>query len=60
MLLQYRQDFLILHPEIAKKYVKLKHQLKEKYEHDREAYKQGKTEFIKIVTKEARKELGKQ
>jgi GrpB-like predicted nucleotidyltransferase (UPF0157 family) len=48
-----------LHHEVAEKYGKLKLQLKEKYEYDREAYTKGKTEFIKTVTKEARKELGK-
>jgi len=53
----YFRDYLILHPEIAGKYVQLKQQLKEKYEYDREAYTRGKTEFIKRVTNKARKEL---
>jgi GrpB-like predicted nucleotidyltransferase (UPF0157 family) len=54
----YFRDYLILHPEIAEKYGELKLQLKESYEHDREAYTQSKTEFIKVVTAEARKYLG--
>lgn len=45
--------------EIAAKYGELKLKLKNKYEHDRAAYTQGKTEFIKAATKEARKDLGK-
>lgn len=55
----YFCDYLILHPEVAEEYGKLKIQLKEKYEQDREAYTRGKTDFIKAITGEARKELGK-
>lgn len=53
----YFRDYLILHPEIAQEYGKLKLQLKEKYENDREAYTQGKTDFIRTITKKAREEL---
>lgn len=55
----YFRDYLILHPEIAYKYQNLKLQLKEIYKYDREAYTQGKTNFITVITNDARKELGK-
>jgi GrpB-like predicted nucleotidyltransferase (UPF0157 family) len=54
----YFRDYLILHPDIAEEYTNLKMQLKEKFEHDREAYTQGKTDFIKRITDQARKDLG--
>lgn len=50
----YFRDYLILHPEIAKEYGNLKRQLKDKYENDREAYTNGKTEFIREVTRKAK------
>lgn len=53
----YFRDYLILHPEIAKEYEKLKLKLKEEFEHDREAYTKGKSEFIKRITEKARREL---
>jgi GrpB-like predicted nucleotidyltransferase (UPF0157 family) len=53
----YFRDYLILHPDVAEQYGKLKCNLKEQYEFDREAYTQGKTEFIQSVVKEARNEL---
>ncbi len=55
----YFRDYLLLHPEIAEEYGKHKLELKEKFEHDREAYTQSKTEFISSVTKDARAEFGK-
>lgn len=42
----YFRDYLIEHPEVAKEYVDLKIQLKEKYEHNRDAYTDAKAEFI--------------
>lgn len=42
----YFRDYLRLHPAIAKQYETLKLQLKEQHEFDREAYTQGKTDFI--------------
>ena len=42
----YFRDYLIEHPEVAKEYVDLKKQLKEKYEYNRDAYTDAKTEFI--------------
>lgn len=53
----YFRDYLISHKETAQEYGKLKLQLKEKFEHDREGYTQNKGEFIKAVTKQARIEL---
>jgi len=55
----YFRDFLILYPDIAKKYGELKLQLKEKYEFDRDGYTSSKSCFIKISTEQARKEFGK-
>lgn len=53
----YFRDFLITHPEIADLYGKLKLELKEKFEHDRDAYTEAKTEFIKKYTEPAREEM---
>lgn len=54
----YFRDYLIRHLDAAQKYVNLKQELKKQFEHDREAYTLGKSEFIKAVTQRARKELG--
>ena len=54
----YFRDYLIHHPDTAQKYVNLKRELKKQFEHDREAYTLGKSEFIKAVTQCARKEFG--
>nr|WP_259546633.1 GrpB family protein [Heyndrickxia oleronia] len=43
----YFRDYLINHKEIAKEYAQLKLSLKEKYEHNRDAYTDAKTEFVK-------------
>ena len=51
----YFRDYLILNHDIREEYGNLKIQLKEKYQYDREGYTQGKTEFIKKITKKARK-----
>lgn len=53
----YFRDYLLTNKDIAKEYGKLKLQLKEKFEHDREGYTQSKSEFIKAATKQARIEL---
>ncbi len=42
----YFRDYLIDHPSIAKEYAGLKKRLKEKYEHDRDAYTEAKEEFV--------------
>ncbi len=54
----YFRDYLILHPEIAEEYGKLKLKLKEFYEFDRDGYTDAKSFFIRRITKQAKKELG--
>lgn len=53
----YFREYLSMHPEAAEEYADLKRRLKERYEFDREAYTNGKTEFIWIAIKKARKEM---
>lgn len=50
----YFRDYLLIHPEIADEYGKLKLELKRRYEHDRDGYTYAKTEFIKRITRLAR------
>lgn len=50
----YFRDYLILHPDVAAEYAKLKLRLKEKYQHDRDGYTDAKGEFIKTYTNQAR------
>ena len=50
----YFRDYLLAHPEIAEEYGRLKLELKQKYEHDRDAYTSAKTDFIKRITGLAR------
>lgn len=50
------RDYLIAHPDVAQEYARLKRSLQAKYTNDREAYTQGKTEYIKQVTIKARAE----
>ncbi|MBP2134195.1 GrpB-like predicted nucleotidyltransferase (UPF0157 family) [Methanomicrobium sp. W14] len=52
----YFRDYLEKHNDAAKEYASLKIRLKEKYEFNREAYTDGKTEFIRDIVKKARKE----
>jgi len=52
----YFRDYLISHPQVTKEYGKLKIELMEIYKHDRDAYTQAKTDFIREVTDLARKE----
>lgn len=51
----YFRDYLIEHPQTAKMYEKLKLGLWKKYEHNRDAYTESKTELIKEYTQEAKK-----
>jgi GrpB-like predicted nucleotidyltransferase (UPF0157 family) len=46
------RDQLREHPETAKKYLILKEDLAAKFQNDREAYTQGKTDFVKSVVGE--------
>ena len=52
----YFRDYLLMHPEIADEYGRLKLALQKKYEHDRDGYTNAKTDFIKRVVKLARAE----
>ncbi|TDO77740.1 GrpB-like predicted nucleotidyltransferase (UPF0157 family) [Halanaerobium saccharolyticum] len=54
----YFRDYLIAHPEIAKKYGELKKELAKEFKHNRDGYTEAKTEFISKWTAEARKEFG--
>ena len=51
----YFRDYLIEHPDVAKEYEKLKLELWKKYEHNRDAYTEAKTEFVRKYTEKARK-----
>ena len=53
----YFRDYLAAHPEEAQKYAGLKHSLKEKFEFNRDAYTEGKTELITAMTRRAREEM---
>jgi GrpB-like predicted nucleotidyltransferase (UPF0157 family) len=52
----YFRDYLIKNPLVAANYAALKQELEEKYKNDREAYTDGKTDFVKRITALARKE----
>ncbi len=54
----YFRDYLIDHPGIAREYEELKLRLWRRYEHDRDAYTEGKTAFVKKHTADARREYG--
>ena len=51
----YFRDYLQEHSAVAKDYEKLKLSLWKQYEHNRDAYTDSKTDFIKKYTKEAKK-----
>lgn len=51
----YFRDYLQEHPAVAKDYEKLKLSLWKQYEHNRDAYTDSKTDFIKKFTKEAQR-----
>ena len=55
----YFRDYLMEHPEIAKQYANLKRQLKERFEHNRDAYTDAKEEFVKKYSKAAKLRYGK-
>ena len=54
----YFRDYLNEHPDVAKEYETLKRSLWKKYEHNRDAYTEAKTDFIRRWTQEAFKEYG--
>lgn len=55
----YFRDYLLNHPEIAAEYGKLKMELKQIFEHNRDAYTRAKTEFIRRISVLARTEENK-
>ncbi|MBR3308888.1 MAG: GrpB family protein [Lachnospiraceae bacterium] len=55
----YFRDYLNEHPQIAKEYEVLKLELWRRFEHDRDAYTEAKTDFIRRWTKEARSLYGR-
>ena len=50
----YFRDYLIEFPDIAKEYEKLKLSLWKEYEHNRDAYTNAKTEFVRKYTEKAK------
>lgn len=54
----YFRDYLRTHPDVAKKYEKLKIKLSRENHNDREAYTKAKTDFVVSVTKIAKATLG--
>lgn len=55
----YFRDYLLSHPNVVEEYGKLKLNLKQSYEHDRDGYTNAKTDFIKKATKLAKEEVRK-
>jgi len=49
------RDYLTIHPEAAAEYARLKQKLLLEYEHNRDAYTEAKTKFVKSCVAEARK-----
>ena len=54
----YFRDYLNEFPNIAKEYEKLKLSLWKEYEHNRDAYTNAKTEFVKKYTEKAKSIYG--
>ena len=54
----YFRDYLQEQPAVAKDYERLKLSLWKQYEHNRDAYTEAKTEFIKNYTEKAKKLYG--
>ena len=50
----YFRDYLLEYPDVAKAYETLKRELKKNHEKNRDAYTDGKTEFIKKYTEVAK------
>ncbi len=51
----YFRDYLNEHTQIAKEYETMKLQLWHRFEHDRDAYTNAKTEFVREWTSEAKR-----
>ncbi len=54
----YFRDYLIEHPEAAREYVELKIQLKDRFEHNRDAYTDAKEEFVGKYSEIAKLQYG--
>lgn len=54
----YFRDHLREHPDVCDRYTRLKKRLRKRYEHDRDAYTEGKTTFIKKHTQLERNKQG--
>lgn len=54
----YFRDYLRKYPEVARQYEELKLGLKEKYEHNRDAYTDEKADFVQKYSQKARQEFG--
>ena len=54
----YFRDYLNEYPEIAKEYEALKLSLWKKYEHNRDAYTDAKSDFVHRFTGKAREKYG--
>lgn len=54
----YFRDYQIAYPDAANAYGRLKELLRQRHEHDRDAYTQAKTEFARQYTGLARSEFG--
>ena len=52
------RDYLRIHPEEARRYQKLKQDLAVQFHDDREAYTQGKSNYVREVMEKARREFG--
>lgn len=50
----YFRDYLIRHPTVARQYEALKLELWKRFEHDRDAYTQAKTAFVRRWTEQAK------
>lgn len=53
----YFRDYLINHPEAAKEYERLKLSLWKRFEHNRDAYTEGKSELVNKYTSIAKKNI---
>lgn len=51
------RDYLRMHPQEARQYEKLKRHLAARFHNDREAYTQGKGDYIREVMEKARREF---
>lgn len=53
----YFRDYLLAHPDTARKYGELKQKLAGPYKHDRDGYTRRKTDFVDKYTQEGKREF---